>query len=87
VQADRTKAIRRGVERDLTSGVNGDREQTQAFWSTWYNAERAHFATDRPWKRARLIVAGTMPTGLHAGCVLVADGPLTATTHRKGNRS
>lgn len=44
VQADRTESTRRGIERDLASGVNGNREQTQAFWSIWYDAERAHLA-------------------------------------------
>ena len=77
VQADRTESTRRGIERDLASGVNGNREQTQAFWSIWYDAERAHLAGDRPWERARLVVAGTPPTDLHPDFVLVADGPLS----------
>ncbi|MCI1747042.1 MAG: TetR family transcriptional regulator [Acidipropionibacterium sp.] len=87
VQADRTEATRRGIERDLASGVNGNREQTQAFWSTWYGAERAHLAADRPWERAKLIVAGTPPAGLQPGLALVADGPLSASPGLAGHAS
>lgn len=87
MQADRTESTRRGIERDLASGVNGDREQTQAFWSTWYDAERAHLAKDRPWQRARLIVAGTPPADLQPGLALVADGPLSAPPSPAGHTS
>lgn len=86
VQADRTESTRRGIERDLATGENGNREQTQAFWSTWYDAERAHLAKDRPWQRARLIVAGTPPADLQPGFALVADGPLRARAKQADGR-
>lgn len=70
VQSDRDEAARRGIERDLASGENGNAEETQAFWDTWDEAERAHLAQDRPWERARLIVAGT------AAETYVTDGPV-----------
>ncbi|MFT3875397.1 MAG: hypothetical protein QM708_03060 [Propioniciclava sp.] len=76
VQSDHVEAERRGIERDLACGVNGDRDETIAFWHEWWNAERAYLAEDRPWERADLIVAGTPPEPLAAGEVAVADGPL-----------
>ena len=76
VQSDRVEAERRGIERDVASGENGNREESQAFWDTWDEAERAHLAQDRPWERAQLVVAGTPPTDLQPGEALVADGPL-----------
>lgn len=76
VQADRTEAERRGLERDVASGTHGDRSATVAFWNMWSEAERRYLSGDRPWERADLIVAGTPPRPMRAGMVAVAEGPL-----------
>ncbi len=73
VQADRDAARSRGLERDLASGANGDRAQTLAFWSAWYDAERAHLAADRPWERADVVVLGTPPPDAPEDVLHVAD--------------
>lgn len=80
IQADSVESERRGIERDVETGENGNREEAQAFWDTWQAAERAHLAKDRPWERARLVVAGTPSPDLQPDEVLVADGPLLAST-------
>lgn len=59
VQADFTEAQRRGIERDVAEGVNGDREQATAFWHAWMAAELRFLDEQRPWERAGVIVAGT----------------------------
>jgi uridine kinase len=59
VQADFGEAERRGIERDVAEGVNGDREQTVAFWHGWMAAELRFLDEQRPWERADVIVAGT----------------------------
>ena len=59
VQSDFAEAERLGLIRDIASGVNGDAEQTVAFWHTWMAEELPFFARDRPWERADLILAGT----------------------------
>jgi hypothetical protein len=70
VQSDFAEAERRGIARDIASGVNGDAEATIAFWHTWMAEELPFFARDRPWERADLILAGTSaeppPDGLVA---------------------
>lgn len=82
VQADRDEAERRGIERDLASGVNGDQQATVAFWHEWSEAEREYLARDRPWERAGIIVAGTPPLSSPPaptpppGTIAVAEGPL-----------
>lgn len=72
VQADQTLAERRGIARDVAEGVNGDPEETVAFWHEWMSHEIPFLATDRPWERARLVVAGTPTIDLRAGQVAVA---------------
>jgi uridine kinase len=59
VQADFAEAERRGIERDVAEGVNGDREQAIAFWRDWMAAELRFLDEQRPWERADVIVAGT----------------------------
>jgi hypothetical protein len=77
VQSDYAEAERRGIERDVADGVNGDREQSEAFWHDWMTAELAFLERDRPWRRAPLIASGT-PTSPHgADEVVVADGPIS----------
>lgn len=76
VQSDRALAEQRGIARDVADGVNGDLEETLAFWHEWM-AEELHFlAEERPWERARVVVAGTPPFCLGPGQVAVAPGPL-----------
>ncbi len=76
MQADHIESERRGIARDLASGVNGDRDETVAFWHTWYSAERAYLTEDRPWRRADVVVAGTPVPSPPRGLLVVADGPL-----------
>ena len=64
VQSDFAEAERRGIARDIASGVNGDAEATIAFWHTWMAEELPFFTRDRPWERSDLIVAGTSSTSL-----------------------
>ena len=64
VQSDFAEAERRGLARDIASGVNGDAEATIAFWHTWMAEELPFFTRDRPWERSDLIVAGTSSTSL-----------------------
>lgn len=75
VQSDFVEAERRGVLRDAVSGVNGDPEQTVAFWHEWMSHETPFLAEDRPWERARLVVSGTPTIGLAAGEIAVAEAP------------
>jgi hypothetical protein len=72
VQSDFAEAERRGLARDIASGVNGDAESTIAFWHTWMAEELPFFIRDRPWERSDLIVAGTSPTLLPDGAVAVS---------------
>ena len=62
LQSDWAEAERRGIARDIASGVNGDEETTIGFWHAWQAEEVPFLAEDRPWERADLIVAGTAPT-------------------------
>lgn len=72
VQSDRDEAERRGLERDIASGENGDEEATRAFWHEWGAAERDYLALDRPWERADFVVAGTPPYPVPDGMLAVA---------------
>ncbi|MEL4505827.1 hypothetical protein AAEX63_13290 [Luteococcus sp. H138] len=71
VQADFDEAERRGIARDTVQGVNGDAAETVEFWHHWMRAELAHFAADRPWERADLVVCGTPSGPLSPGTVAV----------------
>ena len=71
VQSDFAEAERRGLARDIASGVNGDAETTIAFWHTWMAEELPFFERDRPWERADLVVAGTSTSAPPDGTVAV----------------
>lgn len=73
VQSDFAEAERRGIQRDIASGVNGDREQTIAFWHEWMDEEIAFLNQQRPWERADLIVAGTPVLDLADGQWAIAE--------------
>ncbi|WP_394274801.1 saccharopine dehydrogenase NADP-binding domain-containing protein [Luteococcus sp.] len=70
VQSDFEEAERRGIERDIAQGVNGDADETTAFWHAWMAHELDFFAEDRPWERADLVVAGSP---VEAAELLLAD--------------
>lgn len=71
VQSDHAEAERRGLERDIASGENGDREQTIAFWHEWMGHEEPFLADQRPWELADLVVAGTATIELGPGEVAI----------------
>jgi hypothetical protein len=73
VQADLVEAERRGIARDIAQGVNGDAEETVAFWHHWMEAELAFLARERPWERAFVVVHGTPAGPLPPDHVEVAD--------------
>ncbi len=73
VQTDRAVARDRGLVRDIALG-RGEVEATRV-WDLWEAHELPHFAADRPWERAHLIVEGAPPTGLPARRVRVHLGP------------
>lgn len=75
VQSDFQEAERRGIARDMAQGVNGDREQTIAFWHEWMAHEVRFLAEQRPWERACLVVAGSPTIDLDEGQFAVAPAP------------
>jgi len=76
VQSDFDEAERRGIARDIAQGVNGDHEETVAFWHEWMGHELLFVQQQRPWERAALVVAGTAVLPLEPGQVAVSPGPL-----------
>lgn len=76
VQSDFAEAERRGIARDIQQGVNGDRQQSVAFWHEWMSHELSFVRDQRPWERAALVVAGTSVVPLESGQLAVAAGPL-----------
>lgn len=71
VASDRDEARRRGIARDIDSGVNGNREQAVAFWDEWEAEGVPFLAAQRPWERADVVVAGTRTVPLRPGKVAV----------------
>jgi len=67
VASDLDEAMRRGLDRDVASGVNGDREQATAFWHEWMAQELPFQADQRTWERATLVLAGTPVIPLQDG--------------------
>lgn len=78
VQSDDDVAETRGIVRDTEEGVNGDAEETVAFWHYWMDVERRFFSADKPWLRADVIVSGEALPGLLPGETAWAQGPLPA---------
>lgn len=76
VQTDDDVAEARGIVRDTEEGVNGDAEETVAFWHLWMDAERRFFSEDRPWQRADVIVSGEVLPGMKPGETAWVEGPL-----------
>ncbi|HZK05815.1 MAG TPA: hypothetical protein VFC82_08200 [Actinomycetaceae bacterium] len=72
VQADFAEAERRGIARDIEHGMNGNPEETVAFWHEWMSHEIRFFAADRPWERADVVVAGTATVPLLPGQLAVS---------------
>ncbi|MCW2804096.1 MAG: hypothetical protein JWN06_2313 [Propionibacteriaceae bacterium] len=80
VQSDYAEAERRGIARDVASGVNGGAEAATAFWHSWMAEELPFVERDRPWERAAIIVAGTADVSPNEDQVLIAP-PLAQTQH------
>lgn len=78
VQADRTEARRRGIERDVRQG----RELGAAaqFWDDWMHSEEPFLEAGQPWTRADLVIDGTSSRGDDIGATLQAYVPLTKPT-------
>ena len=76
VQSDFDEAERRGIARDIAQRVNGDHQETVAFWHEWMSHELPFVEQQRPWERAALVVAGTAVLPLEPGQVAVSPGPL-----------
>ncbi|HEX3207085.1 MAG TPA: hypothetical protein VHQ68_12675 [Propionibacteriaceae bacterium] len=75
VQSDYAEAERRGIARDVASGVNGDRVAAAALWHSWMAEELRFLEHQRPWERAAVIVAGT-PLLAHSDHQVVLALPL-----------
>ena len=76
VQADRAEAERRGIARDIASGVNGGPEEATAFWHAWMAEELRFFERQRTWERADVVVNGTPDRALADDEVEVSVGGL-----------
>lgn len=76
VQSDFAEAERRGIDRDIADGVNGDPQATVAFWHEWMSHELPFVEHQRPWERAAMVLAGTTVLPLTPGQLAVAPGPL-----------
>ena len=80
VQADFAESERRGLERDVASGVNGDAEAAAAFWHDWMAEELRFLARQRPWERACAVVNGTPAEPLGDDVVEIAPPPVAGAT-------
>lgn len=72
VQSDFADAERRGIARDIAQGVNGNAEESTAFWHEWMNEELAFVQRQRPWERACVVVSGSSPEAHATGQVVLA---------------
>jgi len=78
VQSDFAETEARGIARDIALGINGNKEQTIAFWREWMAEELAFLHRQRPWERACLVVAGTSTIRLDDDQVAIAANPCYA---------
>ncbi len=76
VQSDFAEAERRGLARDIASGINGRREAAIAVWHLWMAEELPFVARQRPWERAAVVVAGTPLLRHCPGEIVLAPPPL-----------
>ncbi len=58
VQSDLEATRARGVQRDVEQGVNGGREEAEAFWDSWAAEELDFLEGTRPWEKADFVVVG-----------------------------
>lgn len=64
VQSDEPTAYTQAIERDVASGVNGDRSESIAFWDEWMADELPFLDRETPWAYADVVVAGVRPGSL-----------------------
>ena len=76
VQSDFAAAERRGIERDVAHGGNGDVAESTAFWHEWMAEELPFLARERPWERACVVVCGSPPGPVGEDEIVLAPGPL-----------
>lgn len=72
IQGDYQTLTARGIERDVATGVNGDRAAATEFWEDWQREEVPFLARQRPWELADSIVAGTETVPLSPAEIAVA---------------
>lgn len=75
IQSDFDATRARGIERDVATGVNGDRTAAAAFWDRWQQEEVPLLAAQQPWTRATTIVTGTDVIPLRGDELAVAKHP------------
>ncbi len=76
VQSDFLTAEARGIMRDAATGVNGDPQESVAFWHEWMKEELRFFDEERPWERAGVFVNGTPSGPLSDDQIEIARPPL-----------
>jgi hypothetical protein len=86
VQSDYAEAERRGIARDVASGVNGDRVAAAAFWHSWMAEELRFLEHQRPWERAAASSPErhswpTAVTKSSSRCLLADTTPLAPPAH------
>lgn len=60
VQSDLDAAFEHGMTRDCALW-NRTREEAETQWHAFMTEEIPHLATDRPWERANMVIAGNTP--------------------------
>lgn len=72
IQGDHEILRNRGIDRDVETGINGNRAEATAFWDTWQKEEVPFLANQRPWDIATTVVAGTVTIPLNNDEIAVA---------------
>ncbi|MDJ1372776.1 uridine kinase family protein [Gulosibacter molinativorax] len=75
VQCDYDLARTRAIDRDVATGVNGDRQASVAFWEDWQREEVPYFIEQAPWSKADAIVLGTSAVEVSEGQILISKAP------------